>query len=387
MVTDVDVLPHIHPSSNQTSMATSSMAISDNRENHRGHWQVRRGNSRAGAGGRSIGNSPANADLSAVPQALICHSNSVLGTAAWGHTMSGLELSPRSFEALHLERTYLVDSLQQQNHNVTQLLRIKGRLEETLSQDSLHFTRRKNKKHIGWLKCQLEETTQQEHAILARLGQVTYEIQSREGWTQIEHERRQQDMLQQERFFSYQQGLRHGIQQMQRMQLNPAQQECQLPEWFSPLYQAPQTEWLEWPGWQRQGIVGQLDVTDLTYASQSAACSPNCGEATPRKAEEGDCFLAGANSLYKSTASQRSASMDSVELRLLSTNTVNTLIPVHKRHSFPSLPGHSEIWQPTATEQEEVEALGEEREGGEYLGFYVNQSAQVGGVQGRLDNA
>ncbi|PBP27353.1 hypothetical protein BUE80_DR001622 [Diplocarpon rosae] len=365
-------------------MATRLMASTGNRRGHRGRWQAHRGNPDARAGGRSVGNSPANEYLSSVPQASICPSDSGLSTA-WGHSMSGWELSPRSFEDLHLERAYLVDSLHQQNPKVTQLLRRIGHLEEKLSQDGFHFVRRKNKKHIGWLKCQLEEVTQQEQSILTRLGQVTYEIQSRERWAQIEHERRQHDMQQQEHFLNYQQGLCHDIQQMQRMQLNPAQQEFQPREWFPPLYLNPQTEW---PVWQRQGIVGQFDITDPTYASQPAAETPNSGEVSPRNAEGGDDLLAGANALYRSTASQRSASMDSVQLLFFSTNTINTLVPAHKRHSFPSLPGRSEIWQPTAAEQAAVEASEEEREDGDggYVGFYVKRSAQVGDVPGRLDN-
>ncbi|PBP26829.1 hypothetical protein BUE80_DR002188 [Diplocarpon rosae] len=310
----------------------------------------------------------------------------MLGTAAWGHSVSGLEQSPRSFEDLHLERAYLVDSLQQQNHRVTQLLRRISHLEEKLSQDGFHFVRRKNKKHIGWLKCQLDEITQQEQSILARLGQVTYEIQSRERWAQVEHERRQHDMQQQEHFFNYQQGLCHGIQQMQRMQLNPAPQEFQPREWFAPPYLNPQTEWPGWPVWQRQGIVGPFDIIDPTYAPQPAAETPDSGEVSPRNAEGYDYFLAGANALYGSTASQRSASMDRVQLLILSTNTVTTPIPGHKRHSFPSLPGPSEIWQPTAAEQAAVEASEEEKEYGGYVGFYVKQSVQVGDVQGRLDH-
>ncbi|KAE9371491.1 hypothetical protein N431DRAFT_508133 [Stipitochalara longipes BDJ] len=98
---------------------------------------------------------------------------------------------PRFFDELHSERTYLLDCLQIENHKATELLRSLPPLEERLVQnDDPSFERRRVKKRLGWLRHQLVETNRQEKRMLARLGQVTFEIQTRERWTQIEFERR-----------------------------------------------------------------------------------------------------------------------------------------------------------------------------------------------------
>jgi hypothetical protein len=51
---------------------------------------------------------------------------------------------------------------------------------------------RKLKRQLGHYKNRMYQCTKQEKTILARLGEVTYEIQSKERWNRIENERLQQ---------------------------------------------------------------------------------------------------------------------------------------------------------------------------------------------------
>ena len=101
------------------------------------------------------------------------------------------EPQPRSFADLQAERAYLLNILQGENDRATNLLRRVPPLEEILRLTEEPSIRRSAKKQLGWLKHQIKETTGQEKAILSQLGQVSHEIQSRERWSQIEHERQQ----------------------------------------------------------------------------------------------------------------------------------------------------------------------------------------------------
>lgn len=99
---------------------------------------------------------------------------------------------PRSFEELHVERSYLINSLQREDSKATELLKKIRYL-----QDSCHDAiggplHRKLKKQLGHFKNRMCQCTKQEKTILARLGQVTYEIQSKERWNRIENERLQE---------------------------------------------------------------------------------------------------------------------------------------------------------------------------------------------------
>lgn len=101
------------------------------------------------------------------------------------------ESTTRSFSELHAERSYLLNTLQQQTRQATDILRKIPPLEEKLLQDHPSNIRRRVKKQIAWLKHSLDETTSQEQAILARLGQLILELQCRDRLAQIEDEQRQ----------------------------------------------------------------------------------------------------------------------------------------------------------------------------------------------------
>jgi hypothetical protein len=99
-----------------------------------------------------------------------------------------LGTQPRSFEELHIERSYLLNCLQRADNRATDLLKNIRDLEESLYNglpDRLRIARRK----LGGMKKRMHECTVQEKAILARLGQVAYEIQYNERLRRIENDR------------------------------------------------------------------------------------------------------------------------------------------------------------------------------------------------------
>jgi hypothetical protein len=98
----------------------------------------------------------------------------------------------RSFEELQVERSYLISSLQREDSKATDLLKKIRYLQESCHDAMEGSVYRKLKKQLGHFKNRMCQCTKQEKMILARLGQVTYEIQSKERWSRIENERLQQ---------------------------------------------------------------------------------------------------------------------------------------------------------------------------------------------------
>jgi hypothetical protein len=68
-------------------------------------------------------------------------------------------------------------------------------LEDSLSLPQPIAVRKRLKKQLVWLKRRLGETTRQEKSILTRLGQLSWEIQSRERLLQVENERKWANMV------------------------------------------------------------------------------------------------------------------------------------------------------------------------------------------------
>lgn len=97
----------------------------------------------------------------------------------------------RSFDELQTERSYLLNSLQREDYKATELLKKIRDLQEGFQGVVEGPICRNLKKKLGYLKSRMSQCTKQEKMILARLGQVTYEIQSKERWNRIEYERLQ----------------------------------------------------------------------------------------------------------------------------------------------------------------------------------------------------
>jgi len=95
-----------------------------------------------------------------------------------------------SFERLHSERLYLVNSLQREDCKATDLLKRITDLEETFDNVTIpSHIRKRARKQLGWLKYRMNETTRQEKSIIDQLGKVTIDIQQKERWSRIEAER------------------------------------------------------------------------------------------------------------------------------------------------------------------------------------------------------
>jgi len=95
----------------------------------------------------------------------------------------------RSFNGLYTEHRYLLNSLEQQNYSATEILRKVSSLEDKLHQEFPPAVRRRVRKQKKWLKHRLEDTTQQEQAILTGLGQIAHEIHSLQRIAYLEYER------------------------------------------------------------------------------------------------------------------------------------------------------------------------------------------------------
>jgi hypothetical protein len=130
-----------------------------------------------------------------------------------GHSFHIPQPFPRSFDELHTERLYLIDCLQSENHKATEFLRTIATLGEKLVEENDSFRgRKKAKKRLRWLRHRLNETNRQEKRVLAHLAQLTLEIQTTERRTQVEYERRQREVDQQQYFDGF---------GMQQTRLNP----------------------------------------------------------------------------------------------------------------------------------------------------------------------
>ncbi len=263
---------------------------------------------------------------------------------------------PQAFEELYLERSYLLDSLQQQSNESAKLLRNIFSLEGKLLQEELHHVHRKLRRRLGWLKHKSKEASQQERAILARLEQVMFEIQSRERWIQIEQERQQQNFHQREQFLNYQQGLWHEVQHIQRFQLDLARPEFYPQGYFPPYDQAPRMHRPQWQQEQHDHVNRcHASETSFEYASELPVKPFTSGQVSPRSITRSDS-LAGSNNPPRADLSRRSASLDSAELKLLLMDTLLVQKPVMYRHSFPILPEHTDTGQPPKKEQAEADA-------------------------------
>lgn len=99
---------------------------------------------------------------------------------------------PQSLQGLMTERSYLLNSLQREDAHATALLSQHSFLTHTLS--LLPLPAGREARRLQWqlktTQTRLHETTKQEKSILNRLGQITFEIQSRERRAAVEEETR-----------------------------------------------------------------------------------------------------------------------------------------------------------------------------------------------------
>lgn len=251
-----------------------------------------------------------------------------------------IESPLRALEELHLERSYLIDSLQIQTQIANQLRRKIPILESKLQQPGLRPLHRKIRKQLGWLKSRLGQSSQQEQTISSRLDELASEIQTREQWAQMEQEQLLRNMHQREQISGYQQGLC----ELKKLSLDPTQPE------FRPQGLFPHTFC---PQWQEQGV----DLGQTT--NDNSEIPPEGRDAILQKDSPRCEFTAGKYNSHDPSLSRRSASMDGVDLRHLAAKDPRMPVSTFKRHSFPNVAGHSGVRPSTAEElaQAEVEAV------------------------------
>lgn len=114
---------------------------------------------------------------------------------------------PRSFQELQIERSYLLNCLRREDHKATEFLGNILLLQDEFGHGAELRGNKSRKRQLRYLKTRMRECVEQENAILARLGHVTYNIQYREKLIRIENERLYYIDC-------------YETQQMQRLQLN-----------------------------------------------------------------------------------------------------------------------------------------------------------------------
>jgi hypothetical protein len=115
-----------------------------------------------------------------------------LPTSPIYHTPAPSNFNARYIEDLRIERTYLLNSLRIENERATDLLNRVPQFENGVVDNALPQMRRRMRKQLGWVRHRLNETNQQEQAIMVRLGQLMEEIRwAEERNMQVEMESRQ----------------------------------------------------------------------------------------------------------------------------------------------------------------------------------------------------
>lgn len=186
---------------------------------------------------------------------------------------------PPSFGELDHERSYLLNCLQHENFKATELMRKITPLEEDLingnlpSAGNVLSTKRKVRNQLGWFKNRLEQTARQERSILARLGQLTFQIQKRVRATQIEDEYREFEALR-----------RDGLLNNYNSNMLPMQQ---MPPNFGPCYPtqyAPNQILPPVPEWQQQ----QGDYSWQQSTPEDPSEDPHSEEISPKDTSRHD---------------------------------------------------------------------------------------------------
>ena len=263
---------------------------------------------------------------------------------------------PPRLEELYAERTYLLSNLQQENLKATDLLRKLPPLEEILTRGQSSQTRRRARKQIGWLRYRIHETTRQERTITNRLGQLAYEIRSRERWNQIRSDQR-----------IYGSNIRpvgsyYGLQQM----FSPITPQVHVQGYPFPYVPTPQQQH------EAEGLPWQQSFHDHILEMPSNIFSPVSPIARryPNRILENDTQTRATTSTNSLSRGQRSSSLSTLEVRLLSTNTPGMPNP-RSRCKSVDCSDTFKIW--LNKKEKELDSMDESSESFQYSGYYINR--------------
>ncbi|RDL30480.1 uncharacterized protein BP5553_10358 [Venustampulla echinocandica] len=247
---------------------------------------------------------------------------------------------PRRMQERHAERAYILNSLRRENSKATVLLERISALEGGLHRKAPYAERKANKQ-LGWLKHRLNETNQQENAMLTRLGQLTSDIQSMEAWLQNENERLQQNKVPDTPF--------QMCNNMQQLNLDPTSPE------FRPRGYQMQWDSVQWPSKESQSEYR----SDYQVNAQGKAAVPQGGLNMNNICPTGQCLDDGmtqSDLVPVLLTTPRSSSLDSAMLDASFTSPSPMELAVAKRNSLPAIPGLSMIW--ALTDKEKGEEIG-----------------------------
>jgi hypothetical protein len=243
------------------------------------------------------------------------------------------EFNPRYIEDLRTERTYLLNLLRVENEKATELLSRIPFLEWGVVDNTVPPLRRKMRKQLGWVRHRLRETTQQEQAIMIRLGQLMGEIQWAENCrahseTECHH---------------YQQLYDAAVHSMQSFQLNPTTPIFQAEGYYFPVTSGTLPNNTNNLGIRTNG----QDTLQLTaHRGVASYLRTSTLEGNEEKLMEyGIACEPTRTACARPELSQRSSSL-SIVGSLFDTGQERQYAEGQRRYSLPILPGVSQIWAP-----------------------------------------
>ncbi|KAI6087947.1 hypothetical protein F4821DRAFT_277426 [Hypoxylon rubiginosum] len=108
-----------------------------------------------------------------------------------------LGLEPRSFEKLHVERSYLLEMLQQHDYRARELFKRVPIVDEQWQTAETVDEQQRARKQRSWLRKLIGEIVEEEKNILARLSELHVEIQCQDRWHQVARDREMRNLGQQ----------------------------------------------------------------------------------------------------------------------------------------------------------------------------------------------
>ncbi|KOS20491.1 hypothetical protein ESCO_005362 [Escovopsis weberi] len=107
-----------------------------------------------------------------------------------GHPFTSQILSPRPYEQIYAEMSYLAGSLHSEALKTAKLIGHYSLIEEALrGEAAVGKHRRRLRKQLSSLKCRIAQASLQEKAIRVRLSELQMEAQSRTTWIQLQQRR------------------------------------------------------------------------------------------------------------------------------------------------------------------------------------------------------
>lgn len=276
------------------------------------------------------------------------------------------QVQPRRLEELHVERSYLLSSLQQENTKATELLRKLPSLEETLVRSQIPHEKRRARKQIGWLSYRIGETTRQEKTILNRLCQLAQEIQLREKRNQIEIEQHYCGLTYISPVVPF-----YG---MQQVYFKPTTSYYQPQEFPFPYVPTPKVTHLE-PQCETRGFSWPNPLQNQVARMPAeiwSLLSPERYQYPPQR-----CFYSekqtkafATTAFEKPPRLRRSSSMsDVMGVELLATHTPPVEPSRMERHNSTGGKGSVKIWSGDEGGDTEAETSGSYQ----YSGYYINR--------------